>query len=327
MFKFLKEYVKSMRLYYSFVTGIAGWIGVAYYDYISGVSISAINNVFSFPVKKIVILVLAFLSWGINQVINDYLGIPEDRINAPERPMVSGDLDPRNALIVSIILIFISSLITLFYLQPIAIVFLFAGVLLNVLYETAKGYGILGNIVFGIMISMASLYGFYASGPVNTEGVLKQFMPILMFLWIINGLMTFYTYFKDYKGDKKTGKKTLVVLFGLRKSRVIALIAAFFPIFLFLLFKLTNTFSISINREFIILGSLVVILQIWTGMRFYLNPVGKSTYTSLGVNFKACVCGEAALIALYNPNQAVWLFIISYCAVTILFSLYKNAKA
>jgi geranylgeranylglycerol-phosphate geranylgeranyltransferase len=113
----------------------------------------------------------------------------------------------------------------------------------------------------------------------------------------------------------------------LRKSRIIALFAAFFPIFLFLLLKLTNTFPVGINREFIILGSLVVVLQIWTGVRFYLNPVGKSTYTSLGINFKACVCGEAALIALYNPNQAVWLFAVSYCAVTVLFSLYKNAKA
>jgi geranylgeranylglycerol-phosphate geranylgeranyltransferase len=162
--------------------------------------------VYSFPVKKIVILVLAFLSWGINQVINDYLGIPEDRINAPERPMVSGDLNPGKALLVSITLIFISFLITVFYLQPIAIVFLFSGVLLNVLYETAKGYGIIGNIVFGIMISMASLYGFYASGFISTEGVLKEFMPILMLVVIINGLMTFYTYFKDYKGDKKTKK-------------------------------------------------------------------------------------------------------------------------
>ena len=35
MIKFLNAYVKSMRLYYSFVTGIAGWIGVSYYQYVA----------------------------------------------------------------------------------------------------------------------------------------------------------------------------------------------------------------------------------------------------------------------------------------------------
>ena len=32
---FARAYVRSMRLYYSFVTGIAGWLGVAYYEYLA----------------------------------------------------------------------------------------------------------------------------------------------------------------------------------------------------------------------------------------------------------------------------------------------------
>jgi geranylgeranylglycerol-phosphate geranylgeranyltransferase len=35
MLTFLKAYIKSMRLYYSFVTGIAGWIGFLWLDVIS----------------------------------------------------------------------------------------------------------------------------------------------------------------------------------------------------------------------------------------------------------------------------------------------------
>ena len=34
MVPFIRAYIKSMRLYYSFVTGIAGWLGVAYYEYL-----------------------------------------------------------------------------------------------------------------------------------------------------------------------------------------------------------------------------------------------------------------------------------------------------
>jgi geranylgeranylglycerol-phosphate geranylgeranyltransferase len=327
MLKFLKEYVKSMRLYYSFVTGLAGWIGVAYSEYaVDFVALGTTTHA-SAPAKKLVILALAFLSWGINQIINDYLGLKEDRINAPERPMVTGDLDPHKALLLSIFFIIASAFVTWFYLEPVAIIFLLAGVMLNVLYETAKGHGIWGNIVFGLMISMATLYGFYAMGPVKGSLGLLRILPVLALLCTVNGLMTLYTYFKDYQGDRRTGKKTLIVIWGLKKSRVRAFIGAFLPLLVFVFLKTTNKLSPNITREFIILGSLVLLLQIRTGALFYLKPVGKSTYTSLGVNFKACVCAEAALLALYNPALGVQLFIISYFAVTVLFLLHKNAKA
>jgi hypothetical protein len=32
---FLKTYVKSMRRYYSFINGIAGWLGVSFYEHIA----------------------------------------------------------------------------------------------------------------------------------------------------------------------------------------------------------------------------------------------------------------------------------------------------
>ena len=47
---------------------------------------------------------MLFLSWGINQIINDYLGLKEDRVNAPNRPMVTGELDPGKALVLTEIL-------------------------------------------------------------------------------------------------------------------------------------------------------------------------------------------------------------------------------
>ena len=102
MVKFFKAYVKSMRLYYSFVTGIAGWIGVAYYEFLVKSASEHSIEIAPTPEKKLVILFLLFLSWGINQIINDYLGLKEDRINAPDRPMVTGELNPKWALLLSI---------------------------------------------------------------------------------------------------------------------------------------------------------------------------------------------------------------------------------
>lgn len=327
MIKFIKAYVKSMRFYYAFVTGIAGWIGVAYYELLVSSQTEKTIEILPSQEKKIVILFMLFLSWGINQIINDYLGLKEDRINAPDRPMVTGELNANKALGLSMVILFLSSGITWVYLEPIAVLFLFAGVVLNIIYEYAKGHSILGNIVFGLMITMATLYGAYACGPTQASFLAPHRLSGLILVWVINGLMTFYTYFKDYHGDKAAGKKTLVVKYGVQNARLIALFATFLPTITFFILKATNMLWIQINSTFVILGCLTVFLQGWTGFLYYRDPTGPRTYESLKTNFRACVCGEATIVAFFNPDLAMWLFIMSYVFVGFLFDLHSNPKS
>ena len=331
---FLKAYVKSMRLYYSFVTGIAGWIGVSYYHYVATTEgprgTSGMVKTIEHPApdeQKIVILIILFLAWGINQIINDYLGRAEDRINAPDRPMVSGELNPNRALMLSISLLAGSFLITWFYLEPIAIYPLLIGVVLNVIYEFAKGKGLLANVVFGLMISMCGLFGFLASGPMDPIFT-KSRISALFFIALMNGLMTYYTYFKDFVGDKAAGKNTIIVKYGLEKNRYISIFASFLPSILFLIgYFGFEAFEIELNRTFVILGFLTVFLQIWTGWLYYKNPKGEMTYYSLVTNFRACTCGQAAIIALFNPVLGMILWLICYVFVGFLFNLHTNIKA
>ncbi len=326
MVHFIRAYIKSMRLYYAFITGIAGWLGMAFYEHIATSQYQTVE-IAPPTEKKFVILALLFLSWGINQIINDYLGLREDRINAPNRPMVTGELNPRKAIIVSIILLLTSAVITCFYLEPLALIPLILGVILNVIYEYAKGYNILGNIVFGVMISMCTAYGFLAAGPTTHPYFTKSRVSALILVAVMNGLMTFYTYFKDYEGDKAAGKKTVVVQYGIGKSRIIAIVSAFLPTILFIAIY-SNDFIISrINNTFLILGFLTLFLQVWTGYLYYKNPEGEKTYYSLAANFRACVCGQATLIALFNTELAMVLFLVSYIFVGFLFDFHSNARA
>ena len=327
MFRFINAYIRSMRLYYSFVTGIAGWIGVSYYEYLATVSPERTIEIAPTPEKKMVILLMLFASWGINQIINDYLGLKEDRINAPERPMVTGELNPRAALAVSLLLIVSGALVTWFYLEPVALIFYIAGILLNVVYEYAKGKGILGNVVFGLMITMAPLFGGYAAGPTAGTVLVPHRISVLLMVWILNALMTFYTYFKDYEGDRETGKRTLVVQLGIFKSRVLAILSAFLPTLLFLFLRWSGLHRTPLNTTFLTLAGLTVFLQIWTGALYYRYPTGPESYRSLEMNFRACVCGQAALIAIFSPDVAMWLFMCSYIFVGFLFQLHKNPAA
>lgn len=316
---FIWAYIKSMRLYYAFVTGIAGWVGVAYYEYVAKEPIDFY--------KKAIILIILFMSWGINQIINDYLGIKEDRINAPLRPMVTGELLPHKALITSVILLLVSFLIMGSYLEPIAIIPAIVGVLLNVVYEYAKGHGILGNIVFGVMISMSLAVGFFAAGPVEYPYISKTLLALIMIVAVINAVMTFYTYFKDYKGDKEAGKKTIVVKYGIGKSRIIALLLVFIPSLSFAVLYPLALADIKVNEVFVYLAAISLILQFWTGYLYYKYPEGEKTYYSLSSNFRTCSCAQAALIALFNPQLAMLLYIASYVFVGLLFDLHSNSRA
>lgn len=321
--EFTINYIKSMRLYYAFVTGIPGWLGVAYYE-----SIAVKLNLPPVPLwKKGIVLVALFLSWGINQIVNDYLGIEEDRINAPQRPMVTGKLNPTKALKLTGFFLIVLSIITWKYLNPVALIPMFIGITLNVIYEYAKGKGVWGNIVFGFMILTTAYYGGLASGNLSKVTFTLNVIGVSILVVVVNGMMTFYTYFKDYRGDKKAGKRTLIVKHGLRKAKKLSLIGSIIPSLLFVILFKMQIITANISWIFIFLGILATFLFVWTGILFYLNPIGEKTYYSLETNFKACTCFQAAIIGLFNEKLALVLFISAYIFVEFLFSLHNNSKA
>ncbi|MBF0361305.1 MAG: UbiA family prenyltransferase [Oligoflexia bacterium] len=331
MFKFLRFYIKSMRLYYSFITGMAGWIGVSYYQHIyfkgSGVALTI-------GCKEALVLFALFMSWGLNQIINDYLGLPEDRINAPHRPMVTGDLNSKWALILSFAIMIFISILCFMYLEKLSLIPLVAGVFLNVLYEKAKAHGIWGNIVFGITISMTSVFGFLAIGPLTSE-IFSPYLSSILSIWfmviLINAVMTYYTYFKDYDGDKDSGVKTLVVLWGIERASFIGIFLSFLPalaFFLLLYFKLIDSSisSTTTDPRFIFLALLTLFLQVWNGFLYYHNPVGPKAYHSLEINFKSCSAAFVTLIAFVDPMLAMYLYISAYVFIEFLFKFHSDHK-
>lgn len=315
-----------MRLYYAFITGIAGWLGVSFYEFTTNAHYPGIQIVPPTE-KQLVIIVFLFLSWGINQIFNDYLGIKEDSINAPHRPMVTGELNAKAALLVSVVLLGFVGLVTYFYLEPIALIPMLLGVALNIVYEYAKGHGILGNIVFGLMISMCCVYGFLACGPAAYPIYTPDRIAVIGFVWLINSLMTYYTYFKDYEGDKSAGKNTIVVKYGIEKAKWIGIVSSFLPAAVFMAVYLSGYMTVIPSVTFWILAALTFCLEVWTGYLYYKNPVGEKTYYSLAANFRACACGQAALIALFNDQLALILFLVAYIFVGFLFDLHQNREA
>jgi geranylgeranylglycerol-phosphate geranylgeranyltransferase len=314
---FVRAYVRSMRLYYAFVTGIAGWIGVAYARFLH-------PDTASLPLAALTLGIL-FLSWGINQIINDYLGLAEDRINAPHRPMVTGELQPQAALTLSFSLLALAAIVT-WHLSPWALIPLLAGIGLNVLYEYAKGVPLLGNVVFGLMIAMCSAYGFLATNDGYPIVFTTGRVSVLALVAVMSGLMTYYTYFKDYAGDKAAGKITAVVLQGIQRARTTAIVSSFLPSVILWTMIALGAFESTISHTFIFLFLVTLFLQIWTGILYYKHPTGPRAYFSLVTNFRACTCGQVMLIALFNPELALYLYVAAYVFIGFLFGLHGDHK-
>ncbi len=318
LWAFAKVYVRSMRLYYSFITGVAGWIGVSFVGFLYPREFS--------DVRACAVLAVLFLSWGVNQIINDYLGRAEDRINAPNRPRVTGELNPRWALATSGTIITAGGVLT-WCLSPWALIPYFGGILLNVVYEYAKGVPLLGNLTFGVMIAMCTAYGYLAMTPTMDDVFTTSRISVLGLVVLMNGLLTYYTYFKDHDGDKAAGKRTLVVIQGLSKSRFTAIACVFLPTIAIVSLKGAGLIEAPFNQVFVFLLVVTFLLQLWTGILYYCHPTGKRAYYSLVTNFRAYACAQVTLIALFNKILALYLFIIVYVFIGFLFGLHKDHEA
>ena len=138
--------------------------------------------------------------------------------------------------------------------------------------------------------------------------------------------MTYFTYFKDYEGDKITGKKTLVVLLGIKKGAWLGILFSILPLTAFIILSWNHFILAPVNKVFVILGILTTIMHLGTGVLFLRHGNDKSYYHGLLLNFRACICAQATLIALFNRELSLILFIVSYIMIGYIFHLYRSTK-
>ncbi len=159
------------------------------------------------------ILVVFFVTGGGN-VINDYYDREVDLINHPERPIPSGEIVPKNALIYSSILFFLA-LIFAFFINICSLLIASYAIILLLLYESSlKKEGFVGNITISILVGMLFIFG----------GAIYGDFPLL----IIFALMAFFANLgrevikdiEDVSGD--IDRKTLPKRIGKRKSGILA---------------------------------------------------------------------------------------------------------
>ncbi len=208
MLRFLRNYVRSMRLYYAFVTGTSVLTGIM------------MVRPWGLGWRDAAFAAIGFLAWGVNQIFSDWWDRKEDAVNAPHRPMVTGELAAKPALALSAALMALFAVVA-WAVSPWALAFLAAGGSLNLLYSKTKGVVLLGNAIYATSITMCVLFGMSVRGGEVLESEMRFLGTwiCLAWSWYAHFLMCYFSAFKDVEGDRAAGLKTAPVRWGEERAR------------------------------------------------------------------------------------------------------------
>ncbi len=213
--KKVRGYLQLVRLHNlvaTVVTTLIGYLAVA-------VSLGKYGLSPAVPLSTVVLVAAG------GYAINDYFDVEVDLINKPYRPIPSGLVSRKEALVLSIILIVAGvSLATLS--GPVSFIFASLNALLLVMYSyRIKELGILGNIVVSFEGAASIIYGGLALA--EYEGALRYVaftgIPALYAFLLLLSREIVKT-IEDYIADAVRDVKSLPRVIGVNKSAIIAVV-------------------------------------------------------------------------------------------------------
>ena len=150
---------------------------------------------------------------GASNAWNDYLDVEIDRINQPQRPMPSGMVTPRAAILFSLICTAIAVGLAALINMPAVIVVLFSSALLYIYSWKLKSTVILGNATVATISAASALFGGLAAGNVGPSLWLVAVIAVAIMMREVLKTMA------DYDGDLAQRVRTVATVWGKQKAR------------------------------------------------------------------------------------------------------------
>jgi len=208
--------------------------------------------------------VTAFTLTGAAMAVNDYYDYDIDKINEPSRPIPSGAVSLRAALVLTCFLTAIG-LALAFLISVYCLLFAFAAWIIMVAYTTVgKRSGFAGNLLVSACVAAPFLFGSLVA-----DNVIR--MNILLFAslaFLSNTGREIAKGIVDVQGDSSHNVRTLAVRFGERKA---ALAAAAFFIFAVCLSPLPLIFNL-VSFWFVPFVLVTDVGLVWCSASLTMNP-------------------------------------------------------
>jgi len=203
----LKGLFRIIRPINSFMIGFAAIIG-------SIISLRAI------PSFRIIILdfLVGFFICAMSMVFNDYADREIDKINAPNRPIPSGEISERIAIVYGLFLMFLGLFFSLL-INIQCFIFALVTACIALLYDFyLKRTGFIGNLTVSYSSIVPFIFGGLAiSGNID---ILLSLFILMAFFSLIGREVT--KGMVDIRGDRIKNIRTLALTIGLRRSAIVA---------------------------------------------------------------------------------------------------------
>jgi geranylgeranylglycerol-phosphate geranylgeranyltransferase len=170
----------------------------------------------------IVLVVIVFLITAGGNTINDYFDVAIDRINRPDRPLPSGEMDTCQAGILAFALFFGGILLSIFTNPLCFFIAVFNALLLFLYAARLKRMIFIGNMAVSYLSASIFLFGgaFYGMDGMEKVSAIA--------------LMTFFAMLsreilksaEDVEGDAAAGARTIPVEYGVRVAVFLSLVFA-----------------------------------------------------------------------------------------------------
>jgi geranylgeranylglycerol-phosphate geranylgeranyltransferase len=183
----------------------------------------------------LLVLFIPMMGWVAGLYLSDYLDRNLDVIQKPHRPIPSGRIRPKEAIIIGAVFAFTGFFLT-FFLPLYNIILVFIVALLVFVYTyISKSRGLSGNINRGLVTVAAYFFGVFAIGtPLSTLPPYVWLLSIVFLLHDTNSNLV--GAIRDIEGDKKGGYRTIPVTYGIKFSVYLSLLltAVWLPLSLLL---------------------------------------------------------------------------------------------
>lgn len=197
----LKGYYKLGRP----TNAVAGFLAVVLGGYVAGVA--AWTPVLLAGLATLLITISSN-AW------NDYLDIDIDRVNQPQRPLPSGQISPRGALIFSLVGTSLSLVAAAFINPPAFFIALGSNIILYLYSWKLKSTVLLGNAAVASIIALCFIFGGVAAGAIGPT----IWLAITAFFAMM-GREILKT-MADYAGDLRQNCHTIATVWGKKMARI-----------------------------------------------------------------------------------------------------------
>ncbi|MDE1855329.1 MAG: UbiA family prenyltransferase [Candidatus Micrarchaeota archaeon] len=221
-----------------------------------------------FPaIGKLLLSIIApiFISMA-SFAVNDYFDIKVDKLNMKNRPLVTGELRPDDAILIAIVCFGIgiaaAALINV-YAFVIAVVF---AALAYMYSYVLKEVFLMGNIYVALTMVIPFVFGNY----VNTSALQANVLLISAMVFLSGLAREIHGTIRDFRGDVKVRKaKTLPRVIGMRGSATVALVLYILAIAISaFLFLYVAPFALNIVYGTIIFASDLMLLYVGLGYMY-----------------------------------------------------------